>query len=106
MKRGSSTTSGPRCITVGQYKVLIGAFAEICARVGLIVMFTLLVLTPVFKNMPNNAQAAIIISAVIGLFNYTEWLFLWRVSPFFPPRTACNFLRIRCMRRLEQCKPC
>lgn len=43
-------------------------------------MIVLLVLTPVFKYMPNNAQGAIIIAAVIGLFNYTEWLFLWKVS--------------------------
>ena len=49
--------------TVGQAKVLTLAFADISARVGLIVMLTLLVLTPVFKNMPQNAQAAIIISA-------------------------------------------
>ena len=54
-------------------------------------MFTLLVLTPVFKNMPNNAQAAIIISAVIGLFNYTEWLFLWRVSPFLSCQKGIPF---------------
>ena len=47
---------------------------------GLLVMITLLVLTPVFKYMPSNAQGAIIIAAVIGLFNYTEWLFLWKVG--------------------------
>lgn len=42
-------------------------------------MIVLLCLTPVFKNMPQNAQSAVIIAAVIGLFRYDEWLFLWRV---------------------------
>ena len=41
---------------------------------------TLLCLTPVFKNMPQNAQGAIIVSAIIGLFNYSEWIFLWKVG--------------------------
>ena len=50
-----------------------------CSYAGVLVMIVLLVLTPVFKYMPNNAQGAIIIAAVIGLFNYTEWLFLWKV---------------------------
>jgi len=43
-------------------------------------MIVLLCLTPVFRNMPQNAQSAVIIAAVIGLFRYDEWLFLWRVS--------------------------
>ena len=43
-------------------------------------MITLLVLTPVFKYMPSNAQGAIIIAAVIGLFRYDEWFFLWKVG--------------------------
>ena len=42
-------------------------------------MVVLLCLTPVFKNMPQNAQGAVIIAAVIGLFNYSEWWFLWKV---------------------------
>ena len=46
---------------------------------------TLLCLTPVFKNMPVNAQGAIIVSAIIGLFNYSEWIFLWKV------RCPCSF---------------
>ena len=44
-------------------------------------MIVLLCLTPVFRNMPQNAQAAVIIAAVIGLFRYDEWWFLWKV-PF------------------------
>jgi len=50
---------------------------------GILVMIVLLCLTPVFRNMPQNAQSAVIIAAVIGLFRYDEWLFLWRVSVNF-----------------------
>jgi len=57
------------------------------ARAGLIVMVVLLCLTPLFRNMPQNAQAAIIISAVAGLFNYSEAIFLWRVRR---RRPACG----------------
>ena len=35
-----------------------------CFTTGILVMIVLLVLTPVFKNMPNSAQGAIIISGV------------------------------------------
>ena len=42
-------------------------------------MVVLLCLTPLFRNMPQNAQAAIIISAVAGLFNVSEAVFLWKV---------------------------
>ena len=41
-------------------------------------MVVLLCLTPLFRNMPQNAQAAIIISAVAGLFNVSEAIFLWK----------------------------
>ena len=44
-------------------------------------MVVLLCLTPVFRNMPQNAQGAVIIAAVIGLFRYDEFVFLWKVSP-------------------------
>ena len=50
------------------------------AAAGVLVMIVLLCLTPVFRNMPQNAQGAIIIAAVIGLFNYSEWFFLWKVG--------------------------
>ncbi len=46
---------------------------------GVLVMIVLLCLTPVFKNMPQNAQGAVIIAAVVGLFNYEEWWFLLKV---------------------------
>jgi MFS superfamily sulfate permease-like transporter len=45
-------------------------------------MVVLLCLTPVFRNMPQNAQAAVIIAAVVGLFRYDEFVFLWKVTPF------------------------
>ena len=48
---------------------------------AIVVMFVLLFLTPVFKNMPQNVQGAIVIAAVTTLFNYSEWFFLWKVSP-------------------------
>ena len=62
-----------------------------CAA-ALLVMIVLLVLTPVFKYMPQNAQGAIVISAVFGLFNYTEWWFLWKVScfPFVAGKLVCS----------------
>ena len=43
------------------------------------VMIVLLVLTPVFKNMPQSAQGAIIIVAVFGLINWREGVYLWKV---------------------------
>ena len=47
-------------------------------------MVVLLCLTPVFRNMPQNAQGAVIIAAVVGLFNYSEWWFLWKAR-HLPP---------------------
>ncbi len=58
-----------------------GAKSQLAGIVSaIVVMFVLLFLTPVFKNMPQNVQGAIVISAVLGLFNYSEWFFLWKVS--------------------------
>lgn len=57
-----------------------GAKSQLAGIVsGIVVMFVLLFLTPVFKNMPQNVQGAIVIAAVLGLFNYSEWFFLWKV---------------------------
>lgn len=47
---------------------------------GVLVMLVLLFLTPAFQNMPQNAQGAIIMSAVLGLLQFKEWWFLWRVN--------------------------
>ena len=61
----------------------VGARTQLAGLVGgTIVMLTLLVLTPLFRLMPNNAQGAIIISAVIGLIQVKEWWFLWRINKF------------------------
>ena len=60
---------------------LAGAKSQLAGITSaIVVMFVLLFLTPVFKNMPQNVQGAVVISAVTGLFNYSEWFFLWRVS--------------------------
>ena len=49
---------------------------------GIIVMFTLLWITPVFTNMSQNVQGAIIITGVLQLFDYREFLYLWRINKF------------------------
>lgn len=60
-----------------------GAKSQLAGIVSaIVVMFVLLFLTPVFKNMPQNVLGAIVISAVISLFNYSEWFFLWKVTSF------------------------
>ncbi|CAL5218904.1 g648 [Coccomyxa viridis] len=59
----------------------VGAKTQLAGIIsGILVMIVLLCLTPVFRNMPQNAQAAVIIAAVIGLFRYDEWFFLWKVN--------------------------
>ena len=63
---------------------------------GIIVMIVLLCLTPVFRNMPQNAQAAVIIAAVIGLFRYDEFLFLWKVLSWIIP-----YLKIPSFKKLH-----
>lgn len=40
----------------------------------------LLFLTPIFTDIPDCSLAAIVISAVIGLLDYDEAIFLWRVA--------------------------
>lgn len=42
----------------------------------------LLLLTPVFENMPLCVLAAIVISGVLGLLDYEEAMYLWRVHKF------------------------
>lgn len=61
----------------------VGAQTQVAGWVGgLIVMLVLLFLTPIFRNMPQNAQGAIIVSALIGLLQIKEWRFLWKVNKF------------------------
>ncbi|XP_054787738.1 sulfate transporter 4.1, chloroplastic-like isoform X2 [Prosopis cineraria] len=47
---------------------------------GIIITCTLLFLTPLFTDIPQCVLAAIVISAVIGLVDYEEAIFLWRVD--------------------------
>ncbi|XP_020231928.1 probable sulfate transporter 4.2 [Cajanus cajan] len=47
---------------------------------GIIITCALLFLTPLFEYIPQCALAAIVISAVIGLVDYEEAIFLWRVD--------------------------
>lgn len=47
---------------------------------GIIMGCALQFLTPLFESIPQCALAAIVISAVIGLVDYSEATFLWRVD--------------------------
>jgi sulfate transporter 4 len=47
-----------------------------------IVAFVLLFLTPVFEQLPQAVLGAIVISGVLGLLDYDEAMYLWRVHKF------------------------
>ncbi|KAL7588187.1 sulfate transporter 4.1, chloroplastic [Lactuca sativa] len=47
---------------------------------GIIICSALLFMTPLFEFIPQCALAAIVVSAVIGLVDYEEAIFLWRVD--------------------------
>ncbi len=47
---------------------------------SILVMFTLLFLTPVFYHLPKTVLAAIIIVSIVKLVNYKEAKFLWRAN--------------------------
>ncbi|XP_008788063.1 sulfate transporter 4.1, chloroplastic-like isoform X2 [Phoenix dactylifera] len=47
---------------------------------GIIMGCALLFMTPLFSEIPQCALAAIVISAVMGLVDYEEALFLWRID--------------------------
>lgn len=47
-----------------------------------LVCITLLFLTPLFEELPLNTLAAIVISGVIGLLDYDEAIYLWKVYKF------------------------
>ncbi|KAG6763634.1 hypothetical protein POTOM_031064 [Populus tomentosa] len=47
---------------------------------GIIMCCSLLFLTPLFEYIPQCALAAIVISAVMGLVDYDEAIFLWHVD--------------------------
>lgn len=47
-----------------------------------LVGITLLLLTPIFEQLPLCVLAAIVISGVIGLLDYEEAMYLWKVHKF------------------------
>ncbi|KAI3731066.1 hypothetical protein L1987_62249 [Smallanthus sonchifolius] len=47
---------------------------------GIIICCALLFMTPLFEYIPQCALASIVVSAVIGLVDYEEAMFLWRVD--------------------------
>lgn len=47
---------------------------------AILVVLTLLVLTPLFYYLPNAILAAVIMVAVSGLFDYREMVHLWKVN--------------------------
>ena len=47
---------------------------------SMLVMLVLLCLTGVFTNMSRNVQGAIIIVGVLGLFDYEEFIYLYRIN--------------------------
>lgn len=47
---------------------------------SLVVLLTLLLITPLFKYTPNAILASIIISAVIGLIDYKTAFLIWKVD--------------------------
>lgn len=59
----------------------VGAKTQLASfTTGIVLMIVLLCLTPVFKNMSKNVQAAIIIVGVLQLVDYEEFFYLLRVS--------------------------
>ena len=49
---------------------------------SIIVLLTLLIITPLFKYTPNAILASIIISAVLGLFDLDAAILLWKIDKF------------------------
>lgn len=49
---------------------------------AIVVMFTLLVLTPLFKYTPNCILSAIIISAVLSLIDLRAAWLIWKIDKF------------------------
>lgn len=47
---------------------------------SVVVLLTLLVITPLFKYTPNAILGSIIISAVIGLVDYEAAILIWKVD--------------------------
>lgn len=49
---------------------------------SIIVLLTLELITPLFKYTPNAILASIIISAVVGLFDYEAMILIWKIDKF------------------------
>jgi len=82
---GGMFQSYPVTACLGQSAVNdgVGAQTGIASMVtGVVVMFVLLFLTPVFEKMPLTVLAAIVISYVLGMFDYGEAIYLYRVHKF------------------------
>ena len=47
---------------------------------AILIVLTLLFLTPLFHNLPNAILAAVIMVAVFGLIDYKEAVYLWRTN--------------------------
>lgn len=47
---------------------------------SIVVLLTLLLITPLFKYTPNAILSSIIISAVIGLIDYKTAFLIWKVD--------------------------
>jgi sulfate transporter 1, high-affinity len=47
---------------------------------SIVVLLTLLLITPLFKYTPNAILSAIIISAVVGLVDYESAYLIWKVD--------------------------
>ncbi|KAL6501236.1 Solute carrier 26 [Orobanche hederae] len=47
-----------------------------------VVLLTLELITPLFKYTPNAILASIIISAVVGLFDYEAMILIWKIDKF------------------------
>lgn len=59
----------------------LGARSEIANLVSImLVLLTLLVLTPLFYYLPLTVLAAIIITAVMSMFDFREVIFLWQAN--------------------------
>ncbi len=59
----------------------VGAQTQLAGLItGVMMLFTLLVLTPLFYFLPKFALSAIVISSVTNLIDYNECIHLWKVK--------------------------
>jgi MFS superfamily sulfate permease-like transporter len=49
-------------------------------RAGVVVLLVLQFITPVFERVPYNAMGAIVLSSVLGLFELSEAIFLYKAN--------------------------